>query len=74
MKLRREFIFYKVKDTYHREKYGKLMPVVDALNTGFERNLLKLDCQTGSQKWKMKQRLRSGHYTTDIREVIRIKI
>jgi DNA polymerase V len=60
-------------DTYPRDKYGALMPVVDALNSGFNRNMLKLACQVGDKRWSMKQMLRSGRYTTDIREVIRIK-
>jgi len=61
-------------DSYERDKYGRaLMPVVDSLNTGFNRNLLQLACQMGSKKWGMKQAHRSGRYTTDIRDVIGIK-
>ena len=60
-------------DTYPRDKLGALMPVVDSLNAGFNKNLLKLGCQIGKQGWKMKQTLRSGRFTTDIGEVIRIK-
>jgi DNA polymerase V len=60
-------------DTYPRDKYGALMQVVDALNAGFNKNLLQLACQVGPKKWGMKQGLRSGRFTTDIGEVIRIK-
>ena len=61
-------------DDYPREKFGALMPVVDSLNSGFNRHSLQLACQLGGKKWGMKQALRSGHYTTDIKEVIRVKI
>jgi len=61
-------------DEYHRDKYGALMPVVDALNRGFNKNLLQLACQTGPKRWTMKQTLRSGRYTTDIRDVISVKV
>jgi len=60
-------------DTYPRDRFGALMPVVDALNSGFNHHLLQLACETGSKKWGMKQLRRSGRYTTDLREVIRIK-
>jgi DNA polymerase V len=60
-------------DTYPRERFGALMPVVDSLNSGFNRNLLQLACQVGPKKWGMKQGLRSGRFTTDVRDVIRVK-
>jgi DNA polymerase V len=60
-------------DTYPRDKYGALMPVVDALNSGYNQRLLQLACQIGGEKWGMKQALKSKLYTTDIRDVIRIK-
>ena len=60
-------------DTYPRDKFGALMPVVDALNAGFNRNVLQLACQTGPKHWSMKQALKSRRFTTDIKEVIRIK-
>ena len=60
-------------DTYPREKFGALMPVVDAFNAGFDGGRLALACQIGGKKWGMKQGLRSGSYTTDIRDVIRVK-
>ena len=57
-------------DTYPRDKFGALMPVVDALNAGFDVSRLKLACQTGSKKWRLRQELRSGRFTTDINDVI----
>jgi DNA polymerase V len=62
-------------DRYPREKYARLMPVVDRLNSGFDRNRIQLACQfhPGEKKWGMKQGLRSRHYTTDIKDVIRIR-
>jgi hypothetical protein len=39
-----------------------------------KRNLLQWACQTGNKNWSMKQTLRSKLYTTDIRDIIKIKI
>jgi len=60
-------------DEFPREKYKRLMPVVDSLNSGFDRGALKLACQVGPKKWGMKQGLRSGRFTTEVGEVIRVK-
>jgi len=59
-------------DDYPRSKYQALMPVLDRLNSGFDRNLIQLGCQIGGKKWGMKQGLRSPHYTTDIEDVIKV--
>ena len=60
-------------DTYPRDRFGALMPVVDSLNSGFNKNLLQLACQVGPKKWGMKQARMSGRFTTDVREVIRVR-
>lgn len=60
-------------DDYPRDKFGALMPVVDSLNSGFNKGVLQLACQTGPKRWSMKQTLRSGRFTTDIKDVIKIK-
>jgi hypothetical protein len=39
-----------------------------------KRNLLQLACRTGNKNWSMKQTLRSKLYTTDIRDIVKIKI
>ncbi|MDR2145336.1 MAG: Y-family DNA polymerase [Tannerella sp.] len=61
-------------DEYPRDKFGALMPVIDSLNGGFNRSHLQLAVETGTGRWQMKQELRSGRFTTNIDEVIRIKV
>jgi len=61
-------------DDYKREKFEALMPVVDALNKGYKNNLLRLACQTGHERWAMKQTLKSGCFTTKVNDVIRINV
>lgn len=60
-------------DTYDRKKHQLIMPVLDRLNNGFNRNILSLACQTGRQDWKMQQTFRSPCYTTRPKEFIHIK-
>lgn len=59
-------------DTVDREKHTRLMAVLDKLNSGFVVNDLKLAIQGNNRKWKLKQELLSGCYTTNIKDIIRI--
>jgi len=60
-------------DNYDRDKHKKIMPIVDRLNSGFNRNLLVLGCQVGKQSWKMKQFHRSPCYSTRVNDFIHVK-
>lgn len=61
-------------DTYDRDRHSKIMPIVDQLNSGFNRNLLVLGSQIGKHTWKMKQERRSPCYTTRTSDFIRVKL
>lgn len=60
-------------DTFDRERHSKIMPILDRLNSGFNRNLLVLGTQIGKHTWKMKQDHRSPCYTTRVNDFIHIK-
>ncbi len=61
-------------DKVDRDKHDKLMQVMDNLNSGFNRNLIRLAVQGTDRKWKLKQESLSPCYTTKLKDVIRIKI
>ena len=60
-------------DNVDREKYKKLMKVVDRLNSGFTQSNLSLAIQGGRKKWKLKQEQLSPCYTTKLNDIIKIK-
>jgi DNA polymerase V len=61
-------------DLFKREqpKHDALMAVIDKMNKKYG-NGLKIANQDLNRTWKMKQQYLSKRYTTDLRDVIKIK-
>lgn len=59
-------------DSVDRTKRDKLMQAIDKIN-GKYRQHIKLAVQGNGREWKLKQEQLSGHYTTDINEIIIVK-
>ena len=59
-----------VFDTVDREKYGRLMKVVDNLNSGYSRNNLILAAQGTKGRSKLKRELLSPCYSTKLEDSI----
>lgn len=55
-------------------KHQPLMGVVDKLNKSYGTNKIKFGNQSLGRQWKMKQEKLSPRYTTNINEIIKIKI
>lgn len=55
-------------------KHTILMKVMDQLNAAFGRQKVKLASQDLKRVWKMKQEMLSPQYTTNINDVIKIKV
>jgi DNA polymerase V len=55
-------------------KHTILMKVMDQLNAAFGRQKVKLASQDLKRVWKMKQEMLSPHYTTNIKDVIKIQV
>ncbi len=49
------------------------MKTIDKIHLRFGENLLKLGNQDLDQTWKMRQEYLSSRYTTDIKEIIKVK-
>ena len=58
-------------DSVDREKHNKLMQIVDKIN-GDHGQRIKLAVQGNGREWRLKQEQLSGHYTTDINQIINI--
>lgn len=59
-------------DSINRKKQELLMQTIDRIN-GEHGHRIKLAIQGTGNDWKLKQEQLSGHYTTDINEIINIK-
>ena len=53
--------------------HGDLMKTIDKIHLRFGESLLKLGNQDLNQTWKMRQEYLSSRYTTDIKEIIKVK-
>ena len=53
--------------------HGDLMKIIDKIHLRFGESLLKLGNQDLNQTWKMRQEHLSYRYTTDIKEIIKVK-
>ena len=53
--------------------HGNLMKTIDRIHLKFGENLLKLGNQDLDQTWKMRQEYLSSRYTTDVRDIIKVK-
>ncbi len=58
-------------DSVDREKRKRLQQTIDKIN-GKHSRLVKLAIQGTGRNWKLKQKQLSGHYTTDINQIISI--
>lgn len=58
-------------DTVDRSKQERLMKALDKIN-GENGNLVRLAVQGNGREWKLKQEQLSGHFTTNINEILTI--
>ncbi len=56
------------------EKHQKLMHALDGINKLLGKNTVKMAAQGFNKQWRLKQEKLSGHYTTRLKEIFRIKI
>ncbi|WP_298997480.1 Y-family DNA polymerase [uncultured Tenacibaculum sp.] len=55
-------------------KHEPLMKIIDTLNKSYGNNKIKLGSQSLGRQWKMKQERLSPRYSTNINEIIEIKV
>ena len=60
--------------TTEKVKHKPLMTVVDKLNKSYGNNIVKFGSQSLGRQWKMKQERLSPRFSTNINEVINVKI
>ena len=53
--------------------HGNLMKTIDKIHLRFGENILKLGNQDLNQTWKMRQEYLSYRYTTNVREIIKVR-
>lgn len=61
-------------DTVDRERDTQVMKTLDLVNTRFGKDLVKFAVQGYAKKWKLKQEKLSPCYTTNINDILTIKI
>ena len=61
-------------DNKDREKMGRLMEAVDAINRKNGHNTIRLAVQGFDFQWAMKQEYKSRQYTTNLNEIIVLKV
>ena len=61
-------------DNENREKNNELMKVLDKCNSLFGKDLVKFATQGKNRNWKLKQERLSPCYTTNLKEILTIKI
>jgi len=60
-------------DTRDREKYNKIMGVMDNLNASYGKQKVKIAAQGFDRKWKLKNEKLSPCYTTKLNDVLVVK-
>lgn len=60
-------------DTTDREKQARLAKAIDTINRKNGHNTVKVAVQGTGSAWQLKHEHSSKHYTTDIKEIIRVK-
>lgn len=60
-------------DTRNRDKFNKVMTVMDSLNESYGRQKVKIASQGFDRKWKLKNEKLSPCYTTKLDEVLKVK-
>lgn len=63
-----------VFDTTDHTAHNVLMEIIDKVNSGFTRNVLMLASQGTQKPWKLKREKLSGRFTTNLDEIIKIKL
>lgn len=61
-------------DIRNREKYNKVMKVMDCLNDSYGRQKIKIAAQGFDRKWKLKNERLSPCYTTNISDIMDVKV
>ncbi|MDD4993657.1 MAG: Y-family DNA polymerase [Paludibacter sp.] len=61
-------------DTKDREKFNKVMTVMDNLNASYGKQKVKIAAQGFDRKWKLKNEKLSPCYTTKMEDVLEIKV
>jgi DNA polymerase V len=61
-------------DTRRREKYNKVMTVMDSLNDSYGRQKVKIAAQGFDRKWKLKNEKLSPCYTTNLNDIMDVKV
>ena len=59
-------------DTRNREKYNRVMTVMDNLNSSYGKQKIKLAAQGFDRKWKLKNEMLSPCYTTNMRDLMSV--
>ncbi len=60
-------------DTRNREKFNKVMTVMDSLNESYGKQKVKIASQGFDRKWKLKNEKLSPCYTTKLDDVLEVK-
>lgn len=55
-------------------KHIPLMAAIDKINKRYSKDLIRLATQAPGRTWRMRQERLSNHYTTDINEVISVRV
>ena len=61
-------------DTRDREKYNRIMSVMDNLNASYGKQKVKIAAQGFDRKWKLKNEKLSPCYTTQLKDVLEINV
>lgn len=61
-------------DKVDREKHKRLMSAADKLTDRYGKDKLKLASQGDGKRWKLRQEKLSPNYTTDIKDIIQVKL
>jgi DNA polymerase V len=61
-------------DTRDREKYNRIMSVMDSLNASYGKQKVKIAAQGFDRKWKLKNEKLSPCYTTQLKDVLEINV
>ena len=61
-------------DTRNREKFNRIMGVMDSLNASYGKQKVKIAAQGFDRKWKLKNEKLSPCYTTQLNDVLEINV
>lgn len=61
-------------DTFNRQKYDKLMAVIDKINDKYGKDTIKIATQGSERRWKIRQEHLSPKYTTRWNNIITVKV